>query len=150
MADTYINLIFGGQQGGGNESDPEVPGATPNPEEPEKVEESGKSNNKALTVAKAMAVRVGKQGINMVVSRVGQTTRSNLKQQKVNAAMKTAGYGIGIFGSLATQNYAAAAMIAVSAVVDVVNQTLDYNYNKEIEGQRLSILKDRASISRSR
>ena len=150
MADTYINLIFGGQQGGSNESDPEVPGATPNPEEPEKVEESGKSNNKALTVAKAMAVRVGKQGINMVVSRVGQTTRSNLKQQKVNAAMKTAGYGIGIFGSLATQNYAAAAMIAVSAVVDVVNQTLDYNYNKEIEGQRLSILKDRASISRSR
>ena len=106
--------------------------------------------NKALTIAKAMAVQVGKQAMQMVTSRVGVATRSTLKQQQMNAAMKTVEYGIGFVGALATQNYAAAAMVVVSAGFEIVNNVMDYNYNTGIERQTLSINHNRASISRSR
>lgn len=148
--DTNINIIFSNQQGGGSEADPTTPGSTPNPEAPEKQKQDGKTDNKALTMAKAMAVQIGKQAMQMVTSRVGIATRSTLKQQQMNAAMKTAGYGIGFVGALATQNYAAAAMMVVSAGFEMANSVMDYNYNIGIEKQTLSINNVRAGINRSR
>lgn len=149
--DTNINIIFSNQQGGGSESDPTTPGATPNPEAPEQQKQDGKTDNKALTMAKAMAVQVGKQALQMATSRVGQTTRSTVQQQKVNTAMKVAGYGIGFVGALATQNYAAAAMMVVSVGFDIVNTHIDYNYGKSVERTGLTIAAQRAGhINRSR
>ena len=149
--DTNINIIFSNQQGGGSESDPTTPGATPNPEAPEQQKQDGKTDNKALTMAKAMAVQVGKQALQMATSRVGQVTRSNLKQAQTNAAIKNIGYGVGLLGAVATQNYAAAAMMVVSIGVDVVNRVIDYNFNLGVERQTLSINNQRAgNMNRSR
>ena len=149
--DTNINIIFSNQQGGGSESDPTTPGATPNPEAPEQQKQDGKTDNKALTVAKAMAVQVGKQALQMATSRVGQVTRSNLKQAQTNAAIKNIGYSVGLLGAVATQNYAAAAMMVVSIGVDVANRVIDYNFNLGVERQTLSINNQRAgNMNRSR
>lgn len=148
--DTNINIIFSNSKSGGSESDPTTPGVTPNPNEPDKVEETQKTDNKSLTIAKAMAVRVGKQAINMAVSRVGAVTRSNLRQQQVNAAMKMAGYGIGLTTTLASQNYAAAAMLMVSIGFDITNNIVDYNHNLGIERQTLQINRSMSGINRSR
>lgn len=149
--DTNINIIFSNQQGGGSESDPTTPGATPNPEAPEQQKQDGKTDNKALTMAKAMAVQVGKQALQMATSRVGQVTRSNLKQAQTNAAIKNIGYGVGLLGAVATQNYAAAAMMVVSIGVDVANRVIDYNFNLGVERQTLSINNQRAgNMNRSR
>ena len=149
--DTNINIIFSNQQGGGSESDPTTPGATPNPEAPEQQKQDGKTDNKALTMAKAMAVQVGKQALQMATSRVGQMTRSSVQQQKVNAAMKNVGYGIAFVTSLATQNYAAAAMTLVSVGFDVANTYIDYNYGKSVERTGLTVASQRAGhLNRSR
>lgn len=149
--DTNINIIFSNQQGGGSESDPTTPGATPNPEAPEQQKQDGKTDNKALTMAKAMAVQVGKQALQMATSRVGQATRSNLKQARTNAAIKNIGYGVGIIGAVASQNYAAAAMMVVSIGVDIANRAIDYSFNLGVERQTLSINSQRAgNINRSR
>ncbi len=148
--DTNINIIFSNQQGGGSESDPEVPGATPNPEAPEKTKDGGKETNKAKAAATAMAVAVAKQGISAVVSRVGVMTRSNTKQAQVNSAVKMVGYSIGFGTAVASQNWAAVAVMAISIGTETVTGIIDYNRNSSIERNTLSIARERAGINRSR
>ena len=149
--DTNINIIF--QDGGavGSEADPTCPGSTPNPDAPEQTKKQGKEKDNALTATKAMALYVGKQAFNMVTSRVGAVTRSNIKQAQVNAAVKTIGYGATFIGSLATQNYLAAALTVLSFGVETINSSIDYNEKARTERVGLSIAGKRAgSINRSR
>lgn len=148
--DTNINIIFSNQASGGTESDPECPGVTPNPEAPEQNKTGGKESNKGLTVAKAMALSVARQSISNVTSRVGATTRSNVKQQRVNSATKIAGYGIGIGTAIATGNYGALAIMGISAVTNAVTEGIDYERNRSIEMTALSINRQRAGLDRSR
>lgn len=148
--DTNINIIFSNQQVGGSESDPEVPGATPNPEAPEQTKKGGKESNKSLTVAKALGVAIAKQSISIVTSRVGAVTRSTVKQQQVNAAMKMGGFAIGLGVAAATQNWAAAGMMLVSESINIISESVDYNHKKGIEQTTLSVMQARAGINRSR
>lgn len=148
--DTNINIIFSNQQCGGSESDPEVPGTTPNPESPEQNKKGGKETSKAKAAATAMAVAMVKQGISATVSRVGVMTRSNVKQAQVNSTVKMVGYGIGFGTAVATQNYAAIAVMAVSIGAETITGLIDYNRNSAIERNTLSITRERAGISRSR
>ncbi len=152
MDETSINIYLYGQRGGGNESDPTMPGVTPNPEAPDETETGIKDSANALTVTKALGFKVGRQALNMVTSRVGVSTRNNLKQQQTNAAIKGAGYGLTFFGSLLTQNYFAAAMTAVSFVGDIYSSGVQYSDNAVKEEGRLSILRQRyyGNINRSR
>lgn len=152
MSDTTINLIFQNSNGGGSESDPTMPGATPNPESPETTKESLKESANALTLTKALGVRVGKQAVNMASSRVGVVTRSNLRQQKINAGMKAGAYAVTFIGSVASQNYFAAALTALSFIGDNVNESIAYNENARTESARLSILGQRyqSNVNRSR
>ena len=151
MADTNINVIFSNQAAGGSEADPEVPGVTPNPESPELVQEKPKEKNKALTMTKAMALYVGKQALNMATSRVGAITRSNIKQEQTNAALKVMGYGAGFFGAAASGNPAAMAMVGISLAVDIIGRTIDFNHNREKESVTTAVMLQRTgSKNRSR
>ncbi len=136
--DTNINIIFSNQQGGGSESDPEVPGATPNPEAPEETKKGGKEKDNSFN-SKAIALYVGKQALSMVTSRVGVMTRSNVKQAQVNTAMKMVGYGVAI---------AANPVLGILAMgVDFINSSLDYKEKGRVEERRLSVLKERAGLT---
>ena len=148
--DTNINIIFSNQQFGGSESDPEVPGATPNPEAPEQNKQGGKESNKSKATASAIAVAMVKQGVNATISRVGVMTRSNVKQAQVNSTVKMVGYGVGFGAAVASQNWAAVAVMAISIGADTVTGLIDYNRNSSIERNTLSIARERAGINRSR
>lgn len=151
MADSTINIIISGQQGGGSEADPEVPGATPNPEAPEKNKKGGKEKDNMGSVAKAAAITAAKQAFSTVISRVGVATRSDVKQQKVNAAVKLGGYGVAVITSLATQNYAALATTVISICAEAITNEIDYNRNRNIESTALNIQRQRTgSYNRSR
>lgn len=140
--DTNINIIFSNQQGGGNEADPESPGVTPNPEAPEETAKKPKENNNEFDT-KAMAIYVGKQAMQMVTSRVGVATRSNVKQTQMNTALKMVGYGV----MFAKNPY----LGALAMGVDMINSVLDYEEAGRVESRRLSVLRQRAGVdNRSR
>ena len=148
--DTNINIIFSNQQGGGSESDPEVPGVTPNPESPEQNKKGNKESSNAKAAASAMAVALVKQGVSATISRVGVMSRSSVKQAQVNSTVKMVGYGVGFGTAVASQNWAAVAVMAVSIGSETVTGLIDYNHNRGIERNTLSITRERAGISRSR
>lgn len=151
MADTNINVIFSNQAAGGSEADPEVPGVTPNPESPELVQEKPKEKSKALTMTKAMALYVGKQALNMATSRVGAITRSTVKQEQTNAALKVMGYGASFMGAIATGNPMMAIMSFMSMGVDIISSTIDFNHNREKESVTTAVMLQRTgSKNRSR
>lgn len=136
--DTNINIIFSNQQGGGSESDPETPGVTPNPESPETTQKNSKEKDTSVN-SKMIALYVGKQALSMVTSRVGVMTRSNVKQQQVNTAMKMVGYGVAI---------ATNPVLGILAIgIDTANSIIDYNEKARVESNRLSILRERAGNS---
>ncbi|MBR0189100.1 MAG: hypothetical protein IJQ23_01785 [Clostridia bacterium] len=136
MSEVNINLYFGDNSGaGGTENDPLTPGATPNPDAPEQIQKKPNEKDTSFS-SKALALYVGKQALNMVVSRVGTMTRSNVKQQQVNTAMKMVGYGV------AVSIHPLLGILAIGA--DTVNSILDYNEKARVEGLKLSILRERA------
>lgn len=147
MSDTVINLYFHREQNGGSESNPEMPGVTPNPQEPEqnKDDEKGKGVN-----GKTLAVYMGKQAISMATSRVGTLTRSSAKQQQINNIMKTVGYTTAFVGSAITGNVTGMIMTALAVGVDIIGSTIDYNIGKRQESVALNISKERAGFNRSR
>ncbi len=151
MADTTINIIFSDGQVGGTESEPEIPGATPNPEAPEKTKKGGKEKDNALTMTKALALSAGKQAISAVTARVGNVTRSNVRQAKVNAGMKIASTGFGMGAALVSQNYAALAVMAISATIETASNIFDYN-TSAVQEQRANQIrvKSYGDFNRSR
>lgn len=152
MNETNINIYLYGNTPSGSESDPLMPGVTPNPDAPEETAYGIKESANALTMTKAIGFKAGRQALSMVTSRVGVSTRNNLKQEQTNAALKGTGYGLTFFGSLATQNYLAAAVTAVSFIGDLYNSGMQYSDNAAREEGRLSILRRRyyGNIDRSR
>ena len=148
MADTNINIYLQVADNG-DPTNPQDPGTTPQPEDPTK--NKGEKGKEGKTMTQMVGAYIGKQALDMATSRVGQVTRSNLKQAQTNAAIKNIGYGVGILGAVASQNYAAAAMMVVSIGVDMANRVIDYNFNLGVERQTLSISNQRAgNMNRSR
>lgn len=148
--DTNINIIFSNQTAGGTPTEPECPGATPNPQAPEQNNTSGKESGKSKALVTALAVTVAKQSIANVTSRIGAITRSTIAQQRVNSAMRMSGYAISIGTSLATQNWGAAIMSFISMGVDTITGVVDYRRERQIEQTGLSIAQSRAGTNRSR
>ena len=149
--DTNINILIQDGDSGGTATAPEMPGATPNPEAPETTKKTDKESDNALTLTKALAVGVGKQALSFVTSRVGTATRSSVNQTRVNAAMKLAGYTTGAGVSVATMNFKALALLAVSASVDLVGSVVDYNTAADREKAAYNVNAGRYSnVNRSR
>ena len=139
MSEVNINLYFGDNSGaGGTENDPLTPGATPNPESPEQIQKSSTTKD-VMTETEALCLYVGKQGFNMVTSRVGTTTRSNVNQQKTNGALKAVGYAAMIIKN---------PYLGIAAVgLDILNSQLDWDEKKSVEQRRSEIIKGRISAS---
>ena len=139
MSEVTINMYFGDNSGqGGSENDPLTPGVTPNPESPEKIQKTPNTKG-VMTETEAMCLYVGKQGFNMVTSRVGTVTRSSVKQQKTDSALKAFGYAAMIM----TNPY-----IGIAAVgLDILNSQLDWEEKKSVEQRRSEIIKGRISAS---
>ncbi|GEM_PF-5018494 len=142
MEDTVINLYFNYQNGGGNESNPETPGVTPNPQEPDKNRKKPNENDNALTETKAMTAYLAKQGFSTVKTRISAESRSSLRQDKIDASMKIVGYGIGF----ATNPI----ITGVALFFDLFNQHLEYQSKQRQEERTLGIIRKRAGIDRSR
>lgn len=141
MADTNINIIFRNGAEPGNESDPEVPGSTPNPEDPsQQKEENGKG---ASFSTKMVAMYLGKQALNTASARVGEMLGSSNLQDKVNGALKVAGF----VGAIAVNPVLGVLTIGV----DMVNSSIDYSMKSSQEQTTLQVLNTRAgNINRSR
>jgi|GEM_PF-5740458 len=125
--DTNINIIFQNGQGGGTPTDPEIPGATPNPDAPEQTQKRGNEKESALAKTRAFAYSMGKQALSAVTSRIGSATRSNLRQTQVNAALNLTEKLITGGVALVTENYAALALMAMSSAIEMASSVTDYN-----------------------
>ena len=140
MADTNINIYLKTVDNS-NETNPQDPGTTPEPDNPtENKGDQGKGLKASTMVA---AAYLGKQAMQLAQSSVGFATRDNLKQQQVNSVAKLA-----VFVGVAVQNpILGVAMFAA----DMIKSDIDYRRNVSQESLATNINRTRAgNINRSR
>ena len=140
MADTNINIYLKTVDNS-NETNPQDPGTTPEPDNPtENKGDQGKGLKASTMVA---AAYLGKQAMQLAQSSVGFATRDNLKQQQVNSVAKLA-----VFAGVAVQNpILGVAMFAA----DMIKSDIDYRRNVSQESLATNINRTRAgNINRSR
>lgn len=140
MAETNINIYLKTVDNS-NETNPQDPGTTPEPDNPtENKGDQGKGLKASTMVA---AAYLGKQALSFAQSSVGFATRDNLKQQQTNAFNKLA-----VFAAVAIKNpILGVAMFAT----DMIKSDIEYNRNVSQESLATNLNRTRAgNINRSR